>query len=250
MAKTLFVFFLLISSINADDLDFKQIFSNLNIDGTLVVSSLKSTKTYIYNQQRADTRFTAASTFKIPHTLIILNENLLINENDIIKWDNIKRGYDLWNKDQTLKSAISVSCVWCYKQFTQYISKEKYLDYLNKFNYGNKTIGIDKSSFWLNGDLKISAYEQIDFLKKLYNNNLPINQKHLDTTKNILSIDKNEYYELKAKSGWDGNVGWYVGYIITQQNIYFFAMNANVNRDQLSLRKSIVMAALKSKKII
>ncbi len=250
MIKVLALLFLSIVFSTANDKSFEKIFKEFNIGGTLIITTLKSDELYVYNGKRADVRFPAASTFKIPHTLIVLNEKLIGSGNDIIKWDGINRGYDPWNRDQTLQSAISVSCVWCYKKFTQNISKEKYEDYLSKFNYGNKTVGKDRSSFWLNGDLKISAYEQIEFLKKFYKEDLPIPKKHIDLVKEIITIDKNSDYELKAKSGWDGSVGWYIGYIKTDNKVYFFTFNGDMEKEQLDFRKEIVYKALKSKKII
>jgi len=243
--------FLLVNYLNANDIELKKIFEKFKINGTLIISSLKSEQNYVFNTQRADERFIVASTFKIPHTLIALNENIIENENDVIKWDGKMRQYKDWNKDQTLQSAMSVSCVWCYQKISKSISKDKYLDYLKKFNYGNKTVGLDKSSFWLGGgSLKISAYEQIDFLKKLYNNYLPIDKKYIDITKKILTVEKNDNYEIKAKTGWSGTIGWYVGYIETKANVYFFAMNGDIDASQLKTRKEIVMEALRIKNIL
>jgi beta-lactamase class D len=235
--------------INAEDKAFEKIFRDLGVEGTLIVTTLNSSKLYVHNSKRADQRFPAASTFKIPHTLIALNEKIILSEDEIIKWDGVNRSYDAWNNDQTLKSAISVSCVWCYKKFAQEISKDKYIEYLEKFNFGNKVIK-DKSSFWLNGDLKISAYEQIDFLKKLYSGNLPVAKEHVEIVKNIITVKENQKYEIKAKTGWDGHVGWYVGYIKTDLEVYFFALNCDIDKEHLGLRKDIVHKALKVKGII
>ena len=68
--------------------------------------------------------------------------------------------------------------------------------------------------------------------------------------KNILVEEENDEYSLHAKSGWDGEIGWYVGYITTKTENYFFAMNGNIKKEQLHLRKEIVVNALKVKKII
>lgn len=149
----------------ANDLELKKIFEKYTLDGTLVISSLNNEIQYSYNDKRAYKRFSPASTFKIPHTLIVLNENIVTSQDDIIKWDKLKRAYEVWNQDQTLKSAFLVSCVWCYQKFTAQLSKENYLEYLKRFNYGNAIIGSNISEFWLDGSLKISAYEQIEFLK-------------------------------------------------------------------------------------
>jgi beta-lactamase class D len=234
----------------ANDLELKNIFEKYTLDGTLVISSLNNKIHYSYNDTRAHKRFSPASTFKIPHTLIVLNENIVTSQDDIIKWDKVERAYEVWNQDQTLKSAFLVSCVWCYQKFAALLSKENYLEYLKRFNYGNATIGSNISEFWLDGSLKISAYEQIEFLKKLYKNRLLTNEKSMLMVKNILVEEENEYYVLRAKSGWDGEIGWYVGYVTTQEESYFFAMNATFKKEQLHLRKEIVLNALKVKKII
>lgn len=147
MIRILSPLFFLFALLNADDVVLERVFKDFNIKGTLVIATLKSDKLYVYNQKRANMRFCAASTFKIPHTLIALNENIVVSKNDRIKWDGIVRGYALWDKNQTLQSAIQTSCVWCYQKFSQKISKEKYVSYLSKFNYGNKRVGKDKSAF-------------------------------------------------------------------------------------------------------
>ncbi len=50
-------------------------------------------------------RFPSASTFKILHTLIALNEGLIRSEYDVLKGDAKKRSYTAWNKDQTLEDS-------------------------------------------------------------------------------------------------------------------------------------------------
>ncbi len=234
----------------ANDKDIENIFKKTKINGTIVLSSLKDNKEYISNNSRAIKRYIPASTFKIPNTLIALEEMVIKDQYEIIKWDGIKRFYEPWNKDQTLQSAISISCVWCYQKLAKKIGNDKYLYYLKKLHYGNEKTGSDVSTFWLEGDIKISAIEQIEFLKKLYENNLPFKQKYMDITKEILTVEKTDKYIIKAKSGWSGKIGWYVGYVETKNNIWFFALNADIKKEELKYRKQIVMESLKIKGII
>ena len=56
--------------------------------------------------------------------------------------------------------------------------------------------------FWLNGDLPISADEQIRFLQKLYSYELPFRNEHVDVLKDIMLVEKNTEYSLYAKTGW------------------------------------------------
>jgi len=234
----------------AQDNDLANIFDKSKLKGTIVISALNNDVKYIYNNQRAVKGYIPASTFKIINTLIALEEKVIKDENEIIKWDGKVRSYSSWNKDQTLQSAISVSCIWCYQKFAQEIGNDKYLTYLKNINYGNHKTGSKVTTFWLDGDIKISAIEQIEFLKKLYKNELPFKQRYIDITKKILTVEQTENYIIKAKTGFSGKIGWYVGYVETRNGVWFFALNADVTKDKLKYRKQIVMDALKMKDII
>lgn len=138
-----------------------------NIDATIIVSSLNTGKENIINKERCIQRFLPASTFKIPNTLIALQQGVVKDENEIIKWDGKDKGLKEWNEDQTLKTAFPVSCVWFYQELAKKIGLENYSEYLNKMNYGNKKTGTSVDTFWLEGDIRISAKEQVEFLKEI-----------------------------------------------------------------------------------
>lgn len=238
----------------AQDTDIKNIFNELKVDGTIVVQSLNKKDTFVYNKKRANKRLLPASTFKIPHTLIVLNEKIIKDKNQIIKWDGKKRFLDVWNKDQTIKSAFQYSCVWCYQNFASQLSLNRYNEYVNKLSYGNKKTGKVVTTFWLKGDIKISAIEQIDFLRQLYLNTLPFNKEHMQLLKNIMIEEQNSTYTLHAKTGWATSVkdkhGWYVGYVETKEDVWFFATNLLINDfKRLHLRKELTLKVLKIKEI-
>ena len=141
-----FVFFTLFT-INAKNSDLSKIFTEHNVEGTILISSLDGKTTFLYNKERAEKRFLPASTFKIPNSLIALKEGVISNENEIIKWDGKVRGVASWNKNHSLKSAFPVSCVWFYQELAKRIGNVKYLSFLNKLNYGNKMTGSDLTTF-------------------------------------------------------------------------------------------------------
>ena len=116
--------------------------------------------------------------------MIALQESSIININDTIKWDGINRSFDLWNKDQTMKSALPISCVWFYKNWHMGLEK-KMQEWIDKTNYGNKKIENKIDRFWLDGNLAISANEQIDFLEKLVRNELPFDKDIQETVKEL-----------------------------------------------------------------
>ena len=118
-------------------------------------------------------------------------------------------------------------------------------------DYGNKVVGNDVKNFWLDESLKINAFEQINFLKKLHKNNLPFKQNDIDALKNIMIDEKTSNYTIRSKTGWEGRYGWYVGYIETKDDVWFFAMNIDTkSKDDLPKRKEITLEALKIKGII
>ena len=182
---------LAIFSINlfANDLEIEKIFKNKEVEGTMVIESLNQNKSYIYNKQRAETFLSPASSFKIPHTLIALNEGL-VTVDSVINWDKNIGLVKSCNANQTLKSSFKNSCIWVYQVFASTIDSSKYKNYLEQMDYGNKVVGNDVKNFWLDESLKINAFEQINFLKKLHKNNLPFKQKDIDALKNIIIDEK------------------------------------------------------------
>ncbi len=227
-----------------------QLYKQHKAQGSLIISSLDGTSIYVHNQILSEKRFVPASTFKILNTLIALQENV-IDEKQIIKWDEENRVYQSWNRDQTLESAFKVSCVWCYQEFAKQIGNERYLKYLKETHYGNEKTGKDLSRFWLDGDLKISAQEQIAFLKKVYLEELNFKSKNIKLLKKIMLEKETPKYSLSAKTGWSNKVGWYVGYIEVNDKVWLFASNLEINsKEDLKLRKSLVIEAFKLKKIL
>ena len=98
-------------------------------------------------------------------------------------------------------------------------------------------------------DIKISVNEQIKFLKKLYKSELPYKKEYINILKEIMIVEKTDEYTIRVKTGWTQDIGWYVGYIETKNKVWFFALNADIQWEQLKYRKQIVMEALKIKNI-
>lgn len=238
-----------------DDVGISGLFKKYGVEGALVIESLDGAAEYIHNSVRAERRYLPASTFKIANTLIALEEGVIKDEKEVIKWDGSDKGWPSWNKDQTLKTAFFVSCVWCYQSFAQHIGGEKYIQYLNDLDYGNHSTGKDVTTFWLEGELGISANEQINFLRNIYLNNLPIKRKNINILKDIMLVEENYKYALRAKTGWANRVkdqyGWYVGYIEVNGKIWLFANNIKIkSKSDLVFRKQLVIESLKLKRII
>ncbi|MFK8103230.1 MAG: class D beta-lactamase [Saprospiraceae bacterium] len=208
----------------------KAIFANLKLTGTFVVKSLATQETTIYNEARASTPFLPASTFKIPNSLIALENQAVKDEKEVIPWDGERRIVAQWNQDQDLRSALKYSCVWFYQELARRVGEDRMRNHLKAMNYGNGDLSAGIDRFWLTGNFQISAMKQIAFLEKFYQQDFPFTPRNYDIVKNALRVEQGTDYSLHAKTGWSGSsldpqIAWYVGYLKHQEQVYLFALN-------------------------
>ncbi len=173
------------------------------------------------------------------------------DEFQVFKWDSKKRYYDSWNGDQNLRSSMRNSVVWVYKQFASAIGEKEEKKYLKTIKYGNSDFSGPVDNFWLNETLKISAVEQIAFLKRLYRNELPFSIGHQRLVKDIIIAEAGKYWILRAKTGSYGEYGWYVGWVEQPDGAVFFALNIDMSNDgDLIKRIKISKDVLRSMKAL
>lgn len=224
-------FLLLITSVSFSqkETDLSKFFKEQNVEGSFLMYDMNKNEYTDYNLERTKKQFIPASTFKIFNSLTALETGVIPDENFIIKWDSIDRHNPQWNRDQDMRSAFRNSTVWFYQEIARKVGQERMQHYIDTAGYGNGDIsgGIDR--FWLDGGLRISQQEQVEFLKKLYNNQLPFSQRSMDIVKNIMLQEDTLGYKLRMKTGWGSiegkEIGWLVGWFETNNNIYFFATN-------------------------
>jgi beta-lactamase class D len=182
-----------------------------------------------YNAERCAERFLPASTYKIMNSLIGLETGVIPDENYVIRWNGTKYDIPSWNQDHSMKTAIQNSVVWYYQELARRVGKQKMQKYVNAVGYGNDNISGNIDTFWLDGELRISANEQVEFLKRLYKGTLPFSSRTISIVKSILVLEKTEAYQLSGKTGSvqriKPHIGWFVGYLKTKNNVYFFATN-------------------------
>ena len=235
----------------ADEAALVKVFTRSGIEGTTVISSLSGKQTFIYNESRAHQRLSPASTFKIPNTLISLEERVISGKDDVLKWNGRIHGIADWNHDQTLESAFKISCVWCFQELAGQVGAERYRAYLQTLAYGELSEPFSETTFWLDGALTISAIEQVEFLKKLYQRSLPFSPSSYETLRAIMLVEKTPDYSIWAKTGWATRVtpavGWYVGYVEAQTDQWFFATNIVAEHESdLPLRQQLTIEALQA----
>jgi beta-lactamase class D len=229
--------------------DWSTVFSNADAKGTIVVvdARLKNEVSFVHDLKRASQRYTPASTFKIPHSLFALDAGILRDEFQVIAWDGIARWRESWNADQDLRSSMRNSTLWVYEQFANQIGDKREADYMRKIEYGNAVTAGGKP-FWVDGDLAISANEQIAFLRRLYRNELPFRIEHQRLVKDVMINQAGEDWILRAKTGWSGKIGWWIGWVEWPTGPVFFALNIDTpNRlADVEKRQAITREILRS----
>ncbi|MAT38840.1 MAG: class D beta-lactamase [Ectothiorhodospiraceae bacterium] len=174
--------------------------------------------------------YSPCSTFKIPNSMIALESGAISGPDEMLEWDGEKRFYDKWNQDHNLRMAFKHSAVWFYQEMARRVGKENMQEWLNKLNYGDKNIGDDVTTFWLEKGLKISANQQWDFLVRLALNELPFSRETMDTFRNeIFPRGTVEGGYFCGKTGTSlrtaERIGWYVGWVERNGEYHIFVTN-------------------------
>jgi beta-lactamase class D/D-alanyl-D-alanine dipeptidase len=235
--------------------ELKKYFDEAGVTGGIYIYDLNRNKYTVYDRRRMDTSFVPASTSKIIHSLIFLDSGAVRDENEVLKWDGVKRSVEAWNQDQTLRSALKVSAVWFYVEVSKRLGREKMQKYYDAASYGNRSTDGFGTDYWNKGNLRITPREQIEFLVKFHQNRLPFSPQVIAVVKDILTEEKTDKYTLRAKTGWSDSftpqVGWWVGYVERGKDTYFFATEIDINKDaDAAKRKEITRNVLKSLRII
>ncbi len=219
-----------------ETVDLKRFFADSS--GAFVLLDGRSGKRRVYNPAQAARRFLPASTFKIPNSLIALDTGVADGPDFALAWDRQKAPRedwwpDSWARDHRLRTALPNSVVWFYQELARRIGPERMATHVRRFGYGNMDLsgGIDR--FWLGGGLRISADEQVDFLRRVHRGELGLAPRTTAVLKEILVLEDVPAYRLSGKSGTgpDGSggdgrqVGWHVGWVERGGQVWFYAMN-------------------------
>lgn len=240
--------------------DFDKILDSFQVNGSILIYDNDKNTFYSNDFDWAKNGKLPASTFKIPNSIIAVELGIIENDTTILKWNGEQRKMDIWEKDLSFKDAFRISCVPCYQEIARKIGTIKMKEYLEKFEYKNMIFdSLTIDNFWLEGNSKISQKQQIDFLRKFYFSKFPISDRTIKIVKNIMEIERTENYILSGKTGLSSIEekynGWFVGYVETKSNVYFFATNViptdglNVD-DFISSRINVTKNALKQMNIM
>jgi len=117
-------------------------------------------------------------------------------KNDLYPEWPYKKEYELyvqvWKYPHNPRTWMRDSCVWYSQVLTQKLGMKQFKGYVDKLYCGNQDVTGDIGAenglthAWLSSSLAISPEEQVQFLQRLVNKKLPVSEKSLAMTKNII----------------------------------------------------------------
>lgn len=238
--------------------DLQSLFDAAGTTGTIVVKRLRDGVTVVVNPARAATGYTPASTFKILNSLLVLEAGLVSDvDKDVFRYGGqpfLVEGKpflpEACNADITLRTAFKFSCIPVYQEVARRLGPARYADTIRALDYGNGIIDrAPADAFWLEGDYRVTALQQVAFLERLARGTLPFARATRDAVRDIMFVEQIPGGTLRGKTGYlystKPAIGWFVGWLEAGQDITLFALNLDIRTaDHARARMTIVRQVL------
>lgn len=230
------------------EVDYARYFNGLQ--GSAVFYNSKENTYYIYNTALAEQQSSPCSSFKIISCLMGLKTGIIEPSNSIMKWSGTQYPMDVWNRDIDYRQAFKSSCIWYFRRVIDSIGKDDIQSILDKLNYGNRDIsqweGLldnkifpdmnkfkDLNGFWQESSLKISPRQQVDVMRRIFEDKDIFSEKNLDLMKDVMLVDNgNNALRIYGKTGsgikdesWTD--AWFVGMFEKDKAATYFAVRLN-----------------------
>ncbi len=189
----------------------------------------------LYQQGSADAcaaRYTPASTFKLAIALMGSDAGILQGPHAPV-WnyqpDYPDWGGDAWRQPTDPARWIKYSVVWYSQQVAARLGQQRFQQYASAFQYGNEDVSGEPGKHngtqgaWIISSLRISPLEQLAFLRKVVNRQLPVKAAAYDLADTLFEAGTADGWRLYGKTGTGspGNAGvytpanaygWFVGW--------------------------------------
>lgn len=215
-------------TMNTVPVDYSDYFGDTS--GSAVLYDMKADVYKIYNPNAITKRIAPCSTCKIYSALNALEQGIITPASNTLQWDYLNRSVSSWNGNQNLSSAMKNSVNWYFQCLDAAAGAKQLQEFYTSIGYGNEYVGSNTAYYWNGSALKISPLEQVELLIKLYTNEFGFDEYNINAVKEALYLSENDNAKLYGKTG-TGKVGsndvsgWFIGYVETPNNVYFFAVN-------------------------
>lgn len=183
----------------------------------------------LVQQGECGKQYSPCSSFKIPLSLMGFDSGVFQDASEPL-WSfdkNLPTSINVCKKDQNPYTWMKNSCVWYSQALTKRLGFDKFAQYIEILNYGNKNLNgdIEKNNgltnAWLDSSLKISPIEQKLFLQNMLSKAYPLSEKSYEITKELIFVmELSGGWKLYGKTG-SGTInykedlghGWFIGWI-------------------------------------
>ena len=201
-------------------------------DGCGIIYDLNANQYTAYHQDEITRRMPPCSTYKIYSLLNALEQGVITPEENTLLWDGTTYDYAAWNHDQNIDTAMKSSVNWYFERLDDMVGFQQTKAFFQEIGFGSGNPSNDPGSLWNGTGIKISAFEQVELLVKLYRNDFNFAEENITAVKNAMEITSNDTSRLYGKTGTgcadDQNIaGWFIGFVETNDNTYFFAFYLN-----------------------
>ncbi|MGL4237432.1 penicillin-binding transpeptidase domain-containing protein [Tabrizicola sp.] len=233
-------------------------FAAAGTEGTMVIHDRLGQEMIVIGEGRAVQPFSPSSTFKIPNTLIALETGSIVGMDEVFPFSGQPFLVndqpflpDACNADVTVATALRYSCIPVYQNIARRIGADTYNRWLGDSGYGPAIVTeANLTDFWLNGDLALTAFDQIAFLDRLTSGELGVDDARLRAVAEVLAVDQPGDAAVYAKTGYvfstDPAIGWYVGWVESDARLITFALNLDIaTPDHAKARQAVAFAVLR-----
>lgn len=162
---------------------------------------------------KATDAFLPCSTFKLPHALIALETGVITLRENRKRCD--ARECHSSHGEVDLAGAIRESCVSYFRQTARAIGAERMAAGLARLGYPATGTLEPLDGFWLTGGMRITAEQQLRWIRRFYTEALPVKAEHLAAVRAASLRAGAGDWIIQGKTGATGagpswSVGWFV----------------------------------------
>ena len=159
-----------------------------------LITDADSGQTLLQRGPACGERVTPASTFKLAISLMGYDAGILQSETEPAlpyRPEYPDWGGDAWRRDITPAAWIRDSVFWYSQQVVQRLGQQRFEHYVQAMQYGNANVSAvpvahpGHNGVWVISSLRISAEEQVAFVRRLLHGELPVSARAVDMTARI-----------------------------------------------------------------
>lgn len=233
--------------------EWRSVFAAQGVTGAIAVRRLGQDRSYVSDLDAAARGLPPASTFKLPHLLVAMETGVVRDLEQVYPWDGRPRPIAAWNQDLSVGRAVAVSSVPVFQTIAHTIGEQRMAAWLRRLDYGNADVsgGIDR--FWLDGGLKVTPTQQLDFVERLLLGTLPASSRAQTVTRDAVPGEVLACgVTVRGKTGWarvngeDGpDIGWWVGWVERPREVWLFATAVEGHPERIrSARRDVTLGVL------